>query len=272
MNRTTRRRVLRASATGVAIGVAGCSTDLDGGPDDDPDSGESDEPGDGEAANVESLDPPEGTSADGIDDPDLLVEATGGTFSETDYDLEQRLSVTVGGQQRTDVTQRKRSSLGDERQLLVFESAAETNHLYREGGTVYARTTSDGGTEYGTQEARRDFEEAHPPELLGGTESLGGILETGDFEPAATVRRNGRRTLRFELAEADAEAFAGSVTAASATVLVDADSVVHEASRDVELESDGETTTIEQSFVVHELGDVTVERPDWFERARDAGS
>ncbi|WP_455449905.1 DUF7537 family lipoprotein [Natrinema thermotolerans] len=255
----TRRRFLAATSVAFAVGLAGCQDTTDAG---DPDTNDG----------ASSLEPPSGTSEDGIDDPTALVDATREALSANDYDLEQELVNTVDGEETLRVTQRRRSSLEDERRRFVFDALSETNQVYVEGDTVYSRISSDGETTFGSGDARRNFAESHPPELLGGNESLGGILETGTYAPVETVSRNGRRLLRFDLESADESAVSGTVTEATGTVFVDADSVVYDASRDLTIEGSGETTTIEQSFVIHELGAVAVERPDWFEAARDSGN
>ncbi|AGB33110.1 hypothetical protein C488_16117 [Natrinema pellirubrum DSM 15624] len=255
----TRRRFLTATSVAFAAGLAGCQDTTDAG---DPDTN------DGASS---SLEPPTGTSEDGIDDPTALVDATQEALSANDYALEQELVNAVDGEESLAVTQRRRSSLEDERRLFVFDAQSETNRRYIEGDTVYSRWTSDGETTVGSSEARRAFAETHPPELLGGSESLGGIVETGTYTPGETARRNDRRVLRFDLESADESAVSGTVTEATGTVFVDADSVVHDASRSLTVEEDGVTTTVEQSFVVHELGAVDVQRPDWFEAARNAG-
>jgi hypothetical protein len=273
----TRRQVLATVGLAVTAGFAGCQgtdgsdggdgSDGDDGSDDDEPSNAENDGGDGEP---EPLDPPAGTSEEGIEDTTALVDATREALTENGYALEQELINTADGEQTLTVTQRRRSSLESERRLFVFDASSETNHIYIADGTQYVRSTAEEETTTRSREYQRDFAETHPPEMLDGGESLGGILRTGSFAPAETVTREGRRLLRFDLDSADESNVSGTVTEATGTVFVDADGVVHDASRYLEIEGDEQTVTIEQSFVITQLGEVTVARPDWVDEAAGA--
>ncbi len=267
---STRRHVLAVAGLAVTTGLAGCQDEGDGddsgatereeGADGSDGSGGGD---DGETA-PESLAPPEGTSESGIDDTAALVDATRQALTENGYDLEQELVNTAGGEETLSVTQQRRSSLASERRLFVFDASTETNRIYIEGRTQYVRGTSNGETIVESRELERDFAGTHPPEMLNDGESLGGILRIGTYVPTETVQRNGRRLLRFELDSADESGISGRVTEATGSVFVDTESVVHEANMSLEIEdNDGQIVTVAQSFVVHQLGEISVERPDW---------
>lgn len=278
--RTTRRRYLLTVGTAGAVALAGCSSGGDGNGGD----GDGATPEDGPTAGTETdgtatpttagtttrsaaLDPPPGTGEDGIEDRAALIGATESALTETDHDLRQRQASSGSG--GIDVTQRKRSSLDDERQLFVFDASAETNRLYTEGGTRYSKTTSDGETTYGSGETRQEFAELHAPEMLGGPESLGGFFEFGSYVLDGTVTENGRRLVRFDLESASLGNDSSEVTASTGELFVSAESVVFAAALSLTAEGDGETFTLEKGFAVEQLGDVTVDRPDWFDRAAD---
>jgi hypothetical protein len=257
---STRRAILATAGVAVSTTLAGCQGD---GSDGNDSAAEDTEDDGGEPA---PLDPPTGTSEDGIDDTAALVDATREALTENGYALEQELVNTADGEQTLGVTQRRRSNLEAERRLLVFDAASETNRLYIENGTQHVQATANGETTTRSNEFQDDFAETHPPEMLDGGESLGGILRTGTYVPSETVRRNGRRLLRFDLDAPDESSVSGTVTDASGTVFVDGESVVHDASRHLEIEDeDGRTVTVDQSFLITQLGDVTVERPEWVE-------
>lgn len=264
-NERTRRHVLAAVALAVTTGLAGCQGGDDDGEGDDSMAADgadgSDDSGGGPTP--APLDPPDGTSESGIDDVASLIDVTREALSENSYDLEQGLVNTADGEETLNVTQQRRSSLSSERRLFVFDASTETNRIYIEGRTQYVRSTSDGETTVDSREFERDFSETHPPEMLDSGESLGGILRAGTYVPTETVQRNGQRLLRFELDSADESEISGRVTEATGSVFVDAESVVYEANLSLEIEDDSQTVTVDQSFVVHQLGETSVERPDW---------
>lgn len=277
--RTTRRRYLLTVGTVGAVAIAGCSSGGDGNGDGDgatPDDGTTagtgtDAPGTAGGTTAEAttrsaaLDPPAGTGEGGIEDRAALIGATETALTETDHDLRQRQASSGSG--GIDVTQRKRSSLDDERQLFVFDASTETNRVYTEGGTRYSKTTSDGETSYDSGEARQEFAELHAPELLDGRESLGGFFQFGSYALGETVTRNGRRLVRFDLESASLGNDSYDVTESEGELFVSEDSVVFGAALSLTAESDEETFTLEKGFAIERLGDVTVERPEWFDRA-----
>lgn len=281
-DRTTRRRYVLAVGTLGATALAGCSGD------DGDDAGDGSTPGgDGgtsatpaagtatpggtssettagsDATTTAALDPPPGTGEDGVEDRAVLVDATETALAENDYDLTQRQASTGSG--GTDVTQHRRSSLDDERQLFVFDASAETNRVYYEDGVRYGRFTSDGETNYGSDETRESFAELHAPSMLGGPESLGGFFEFGSYTATETVTRSNRRLVRFALESASFGNDSYEVTDAEGELFVAAESVVFGAALSLTAEGDDETVTLEKGFGIEQLGDVTVERPDWFD-------
>ncbi|RXK51917.1 DUF7537 family lipoprotein [Halorientalis pallida] len=242
-------------AVGLLVVLAGCSGSP-GGSGTDPAGNGTDtleSPAtDGDAGNAA------GTASTGIENASALIAATDQRLATTDYALTQTLEQQAGGESLT-VTQRTRSSLTDERRLFVFDATSETNRLFLADGTQYIDAVSDGETTTRSAPLQGSFEARHEPEMLGGGESLGGILRNGNYTDAGTVERDGRTLVRFELVEADRSRISGTVTDASGEVLVGSDDVVYDASLRIELESGH----LEQTFRIEHLGDVTVERPDW---------
>jgi len=244
-----KRRGLAVVALGVLLVLAGCS----GSPADtgtDPTSNDTVTDGDGPL--------PPGTASTGIENASALVAATDRRLSTSDHAIVQSIEQRGGGEPLV-VTQRTRSSLTDERRLFVFDATSETNHVFVADGTQYIDSVSDGETTTGSRPLDRPFAELHGPEMLGGSESLGGILRNGNYTAAGTVERDGRSLARFELVEADRSRISGTVTDASGEVLVGSDGVVYDAALRIELENG----LVNQTFRIEQLGDVTVDRPDW---------
>nr|WP_277540446.1 hypothetical protein [Halomicroarcula sp. FL173] len=202
---------------------------------------------------------PPGTSESGIDDASALVSATQSALRSNDYAIES--IVPLGG--GSAVTTTIRSSLSQERYLYVHDSPSETNRRYVADGTSHLRATAGGETTYdtGTVDAFATLHEQNDQVgMLGSGEALGGILRTGSYLLDGTVTRNGRRLHEFSLESADLAEGTTAVTAAGGA-FVDADGVVFEAS--LPYTPEGSDTTVEWSFTVLSLGDVTVSEPDW---------
>ncbi|WP_324663053.1 hypothetical protein [Haloarcula sediminis] len=255
----TRRALLAAvGATGVAA-LAGCSGD------DQSTASEAETPGSSPTASPQSTATPEsiglppGTSESGIDDASALVSATQSALRSTDYAIES--VVPLGGE--STVTTTIRSSPSQERYLYVHDSPSETNRRYVADGTSHIQATAGGETSYSTDTVET-FATVHEDNdqvrLLGDSEGLGGILDAGSYAPAGTVTRDGRRLHEFALESAD---LAGGATAVTADggAFVDAEGVVFEASLPYTPEGSG--ATVEWSFTVLALGDVSVREPDW---------
>jgi hypothetical protein len=209
------------------------------------------------------LDPPSGTSEDGIDSIETLAQATHDALLANDYAL--RHEVPLRGADT--VTIHIESSLDDERQLLVLDSAAETTAVFVADGTQYVRMQSNGETNYSTGSVRADsFEQRHETDQVGmidGGEALGGLLDAGEYAPGETVTRNGRRLLRFGLESPNSSWSDGSNV--EGATFVSADSVVFESG----VTYDVDAGTVSWEYVIEELGDVTVEEPDWVTTARE---
>lgn len=252
------RNVLAVVAVASLLLLAGCSGSSGGGT-----TSPAGEVTDPDSAAVGQ---PVGTSDAGIENASALVAATGQRLAETDYAVRFGLRQESGSQQ-LNVTQRIRSSLDDERRRYRFDSSGETNVAFVADGTRYIQATSDGETTYTSRELGQPFADVHAVEMLDGAESLGGILRSGTFERAGTVKRDGRTLVRFDLTAFEGAGEGTTVVEANATVLVGADGVVYSAARHVVLEEDGTTTRFDQTFRIEALGDVSVERPEWVDQA-----
>ena len=262
---STRRRFLTAAGLATSAAVAGCQGGSDGtadgttGPASEAATTGEQTPTEAQAA----LGFPEGTSETGIDDPDTLVEATQATLAITDYETTSRLV-----QSDQTVERSRRSSLDDRRQLQLFRTATETNWTFVADGTAYVRSERDGDVTYEAGESRQSFEDRHRRSRLGEAERLGGILRQGSYTPAETARHNDRPVRSFTLESASVPGDGRRVTDAEGGVLVDADSVVHEALLALELESEPGSETLNRTFTVGGLGSLDVPTPEWVETAR----
>ena len=202
---------------------------------------------------------PPGTSEAGIDDVSALVTATQSALRANGYAIES--VVPLGNGVTTTVT--IRSSPAQERHLYVLDAPSETTRRYVADGTSHLQATADGETTYSTETAD-DFSGVHENSdqirMLGGGETLGGLLRTGSYAPEGTVTRDGRRLHRFALESADL--FDGATAAtAEGGAFVDADGVVFGAS--IPYTPEESESIVDWSFAVRALGDVSVSEPGW---------
>ena len=251
----TRRRLLATTGIALAAGVAGCQGDGD------------EETTTGGTETPEPLSLPDGTSESGIEDPSTLAEATETALVESDYDVTYRYR-----QSDLEIEQSAASSIDDERRLFVFDSNNETNRVFVMDGTIYIKAEQDGEPFYDIRPMEDPFETRHQRTLTGGREEgLPSILIDGNYAPAGTVRKNGRRVRRFTLESAQFAESDVEVTNADGAVLVDADSVIHDAALHLDYEVDGETKPLDRAFTIETLGSLDIEEPDWTDTAREKG-
>lgn len=256
----TRRAVLSALGASGLTALAGCSGgDQSATPDTVTTESPTETSPPQQTATAETMELPPGTSEDGIDDASALVSATQSALRATDYAIE---SVIPLGETAT-ATVTIRSSLAQERHLYVLDAPSETNRRYVADGTSHLQATADGETTY-TSEAVDDFTAVHEDtdqiRMLGSVETLGGLLRTGSYAPDGTVTRDGRRLHRFALESADLYNDATVVTGEGGA-FVDGDGVVFGAN--IPYTPEGTETTVDWSFAVRTLGDVSVSEPDW---------
>lgn len=261
----TRRQFLATTGLAVTAAVAGCQSDggtANGTTSETPaDTATADDPMATETP--APLGFPPGTSEAGIVAPDRLVEATQRALATTDYETTSKLV-----QSDLTVEQARRSSLDDQRQLQIFDAGSERNEIFLADGTTYIRSERDGEITYEIREPQQSFEDSHRRPQLGGAESLGGIIGQGSYTPVGTVRHNDRRVRSFTLESAQLPSDNTTVTDAEGSVLVDADSVVHEAILALEIEGESGAETLDRTFTVSALGPLDVPEPNWVETAR----
>ncbi|MFD1566104.1 hypothetical protein [Halolamina litorea] len=217
-----------------------------------------------------SLELPEGVTADGIENAEALVEATKAALVENSYDITTTL---FSGSSENLLRQQYRSSLEQQRHWFRFEQSSSTTEVFVESGTTYIKLTQDGETNYTQQAAEQSFEEQHRSadvvSMLGGGETLGGILRLGEYTPATMDEYNDRDVVDFEFDGIDESEIDGTVSESSGDLLVTPASVVFDAAVRMTVTADGESQAYGNSFTVNELGSVRVSRPSWVEEQFD---
>lgn len=226
---------------------------------------------------------PSGTSTDGIDDAQALIETTATALGQQGYE------VAFTGPQPTE--SEYRSSLSTNQQLRTTAHPDQTITIYVADGTSYARVGGTGDPVYGRETLSKSFERVHASNSnigmefdggnlvsanavskLSGSNSLRGILEFGSFQPTEVTERHGHSELDFELEGVAASDFDGSGKEVQGSVSVDFDGVVREAMVKVTEQTDGETrVTRHNGFRFASQGDITITAPEWVEQIFNPG-
>ena len=64
------------------------------------------------------------------------------------------------------------------------------------------KSTTDGETEYCGGGLGDEFSAIHLPEQIGGSESPGGIVQSGSYAPVGTAEQAGTRVFQFDFESA----------------------------------------------------------------------
>lgn len=261
----SRRRALALVTTVGLTGLAGCAS---GGPSETSgvttDSTPTPTATASEPATATPATYPPGTSERGVERAETLVEATRTALQTNGYDV---TTVLTTGSPANRVRQHLRSSLRQTRTRVTVDLPTETNTLFVEDGTIYRQTMRGGTPQVTTQPLGGSFEDFHRSRdiirMLGGSETLGGILEVGDFRPAGTTTVRNRSVVAFELTSVTTADIEGEVTASRGSLSVAPDGVVFDASLEFEYATGDGTHVYRNRFTIDELGTVTVARPSW---------
>lgn len=268
-----RRTVVVSIALVALIVLAGCVSSFVG------DSPESDPPATTvklttSTPTLDDLSLPDGATDERIKNGSALAAAHAKQLSSMGHAVELIVSNATSGESATttyavrrdaetgELSQRiVRNSSGEERRQLTYTNESGT---YVMEGT--ARTSSDvRASETGDEMADDDIATA-----------LETFLQTGDWTNPSVVRHDARTFVEYHLDAIAADSSlvrSETVTNASGSVLVDEQGVVHRLALNVTQERDGTTSQVRYEYRVAQVGDVSVEKPDWVRTAvEQAGS
>lgn len=134
---------------------------------------------------------------------------------------------------------------------------------------TYSRVTENGETSYATGSQtfdRERFMQYYRMETF---------VEAGAYEPTEVVVRDETPLIRIEATETDDAAAiqdrygAESVESFESTMLVDEDGRIHEMETTFTYDQDGRTNTQTVAMTTRDVGETSVERPDWVATAAD---
>ena len=261
-----KRSTLAVSLVVVLVLLSGCSAVLDGG------SGDGTGAGTETPNSAEEFDYADGFGPNGITDSQQAlesyqsaVEARGSYASthgfdarandgNTSVDIENRVDFeNQQGYQRADVDSPTYSGL--------FES-------YYENDTRYRRSEVGGQSNVSVDE--QDFTTAE----LTSTDPIRPLLSNVSSYEVSIEQRDGTTVAVYERSGAEGiDSFynlneSTNISAFSATFAVDSEGIVHSASYDITYTTEGEERTVTMEFELSDLGETSVERPDWVDEAR----
>jgi hypothetical protein len=118
--------------------------------------------------------------------------------------------------------------------------------------------------------------ETFPPEQLTASEAIEPLLLNATDYNATVERRNGVPVVVYQTSDIDnANGVLGvndpdSVSDFQATFAVDSDGVIHSATYELDFMVDGEERSATMEFELTNVGNTTVERPEWADQAGDS--
>jgi len=167
-----------------------------------------------------------------------------------------------------------RSRLDAEELLLTTEVPGneESRVRYLDNTSLYSRTTANGTTTYDFETGNISFGLFHVQRTFGRTLIL--LLDLGTFEAVGTVTRDGRTLIEYNMTEAALASRRGNTTVdrAEGYVLLGQDGIVYDARIDIRGRERGSEFIANIEYAVTARENVSITRPDWLDRARNASA
>jgi hypothetical protein len=187
------------------------------------------------------------------------------------YELDVGVTIETPNRSRN-ATITVASDPDDGRQLIRTRSRAGTLDRYVNSTAVLSRVETNGTVEYGRAGlGNASFSAAHTDGVRVGR--LATIYEFGEFEPAGNVTREGQRYAAFELASVNTGPNATvTLNHSSGRILIAPNGVIRRASIDLRGTQRGEPFVYAVDYRISEVGDVSVQPPEWLDEARASGN
>lgn len=118
--------------------------------------------------------------------------------------------------------------------------------------------------------------ETFPPEQLTAAEVVQPLLLNASDYDASVERRNGQQVVVYQTTDIDdASGVLGvqdpdNVSNFEATLVVDSEGLIHSVNYEVDYVFDGEERSVTFEFELSNLGETSVERPDWADQADES--
>ncbi|QLD87331.1 hypothetical protein HWV23_16905 [Natronomonas halophila] len=217
----------------------------------------------------------DGFGAEGVTDGETALETyTAAVQTQDNYTADYGYVVTTG-EGETDVDVEYRVDFEAEQAYQHAEVASPrvnaTINNYYENDKRYSLAEYEG--EQGNVSVEN---ETFPPEQLTASEAVEPLLLNATDYNATVDRRNGVPVVVYQTTDIDnANGVLGvndpdSVSDFQATFVVDSDGVIHSATYELAYMVDGEERSATMEFELTNLGDTTVERPEWADQTGDS--
>lgn len=220
------------------------------------------------AGSPEEFDHADGFSADGVTDGEQAVQTYDAAIREKgNYTGTYQYNITADGNQsvaRLDYRIDFDSERGYQQFYAESDGSEGSREFFYEGDQRYYRTTVDGEQYRGGVE-----EQEFPAEDLTAAEAIRPLLTNASNYETSVDERDGTSVVVYESGDIGnaSELYAvenpDDVTGFSAQFAVDADGVVHTAEYELSYTSDGVERSLVLTFELSNLGETSVERPDW---------
>lgn len=216
---------------------------------------------------------PEGFAASGVTDAEAAVATHEDAITALDsFTVTYHATIeTVNETIRVDYDQP--SDLADQEALIRFNVTSDEQFYgsttqYHTGDTVYVRSRGE------NQTIHRNESRQFNGSTLTARQFVRPLLTEVAYGEATIVQRDGEPMARYRatgLENASAVFGQGvateNVTAFSATLFVDGDGVVRRIEYSATIDRGDSTRTVDATVAVTAVGETTVERPDWVDKA-----
>jgi flagellin FlaA/flagellin FlaB len=262
----SRQSVAITIVIAALVAVAGCTSGML----EDP-SGTNEDPSGTDSSTNKTLDDlslPDGTSEEAVENGSALAAAHTSALSETGYTVEVTALLSSGQEsENSTYVVRRDTETGELYQRVVQESGGDEQRRF-----AYANATATyekRGTDSPSYDVNRDTtsDDQATNNVVNAVETL---VPAGNWTDPSVVSVDGQTLVEYDFAgiPSDAEFFQPeTVTNASGSLLVDQQGVVHRVTLNVTQERDGTVSETDIDYRVAELGDVSVEKPDWVSTA-----
>ena len=262
-----KRSTLAISLVVVLVLLSGCSAVLDGG------NGDGNGAGTEVPDSAEEFDYADGFSPNGVTDGQQALEShqsaleARGSYTGT-YSYDVRAS---DGNSTLDVENRVDFESQQGYQRFDVDSPAYSGWVesYYEDDTRYRRSEI-GGERSNVSVEEQNFTTAE----LTSTGPIRPLLSDVSSYEVSTEQRDGTTVAVYERSGTEGiDSFynvdeSADISSFSATFAVDSEGVIRSASYDITYTTEGEEQTVTMEFELSDLGETSVERPDWADEAR----
>lgn len=210
---------------------------------------------------------PNGVSESGLTDRETLLSAHRSALNATNVTVRIHFQLEVNGSGQNTTFLGKVTPDNTQGWMRITLSDG-TGEYYTEGETTYAKVTQNGQTKYDTT----DQVTALPSrDRFGADLRIGDALRAANWTTDGVVRRNGTTLIRLVASNVSVpesvNASQNATVESGGVLLVDQSGVIHHISVYSRVESANSTVVYQLSVSMWDIGNTTIDRPEWVDRA-----